>query len=230
MAELMANSAYTVDSNRRGAGHIAQQLCRTGIVPYIDIIFPESPKTTAMRPPEVFVVAGIVGTIAGNYEINQINISVAIAIVIFEIDITDNIGRVDSRFQYLANFIILFYITIILAEFHLIGTNNIELGLELATRIVRKIVAHTTRKRQIIKARIAFHIDHIVHYLWVVFTRETLVVKFNEDNQSPEVTIIGSTVPLRTTTCKNFLLALLYQLAFLYQTFGHIRSLILHDS
>ena len=165
MAELMTNSTYTVDSNRRGTSRIAQQLCRAGIVPYIDIISLKSPKTTTMGPPKIFVVAVIVGTIAGNYEINQINISVAIAIVIFEIDITDNIGRVDSRFQYLANFILLIYIAIILAEFHLVGANNVELRLELATRIVRKIVAHTTRKRQIIKARIAFHIDHIVHYL-----------------------------------------------------------------
>ena len=230
MAELVNDSTDTVDLNRRGAGHIAQQLCRAGIVLQIDAIPFDSPKSTAMRPPEVFVIATIIGTIAGNNKKDQIDISVAIAIVILEIHITDNIGRIDGSFQYLTNFTTRFNVAVVLAVFHLIGTSDIKLRLELTIRIVRKIIAYTARKLSIVKPRKAFLIDHIGNYLRIVFTRKALVVKLNEDNKPPEITIIGSSISLRTTTCKDFLLSLLHQLALLYLTFGHIRSLIFLNS
>ena len=231
VTELMADGADTVKLDGLRVFCIPLKLNRAGIVAKIDIVLLDPAiglrieKEIAVGPPEVFVVAVILGTITCEDEVDEVYISVTVAVVVFEVHTPYDIGRVDSSNQDFRNLVPI-DIAVVLAVIQLIGTYNIEMRLELPARVIGKIVAHATRKDFAVIARIAFFVDHIVDDFRIVGTREILVVEVSEHYQSSEVFIISGTIALSTTAGQRLLLVLLNLLAHLSQTPRHLRSQI----
>ena len=181
MAELMTNGADAVKLYGGGPGRIAGQLHAAGVVQQRDAVFhyhPVSPTrsirikdNTAVRPPQPAVVATVVGTITGNDEVHQINHSVTVTVILTIIDI-----RV-SQVKYGVDYFISVFgsINVILAVIYRIRSDNIELWLELGTRIIAEIVTHTTRTRHklstgIMIAGIVLLVDHVIDIVLKVST------------------------------------------------------------
>ena len=138
--------------------------------------------------------------------------AIIIAVIILKIHIPLYISRVNGSLENILYFTITLDVAIVLTIVHLIRTYDVELRLELATGVVREVVAHTARKLLIVVARVAFLVHHVGDNLLVVVARKTLVVKLHQDNQSLELAVVGGAVSLCTTDGQFFLLALLYHL------------------
>ena len=84
-----------------------------------------------MGPPEVFIVVAIVGTITRKDEVDEVHIPVTVAVVFMELDAV-YLGRIESGNQDFSSLFLIIDIAVILAVFQLIGTNDIEMRLELS--------------------------------------------------------------------------------------------------
>ena len=119
-----------------------------------------------MRPPQVLVISAIIGTISCHDKKHQVNLSVVVAIVVFKVDVSISLIQcIDEYFPALA----ILHISVILAVVYSVGTDNIELWLELTSRVVCEIVTYTTGSLIVVISRIVLLIHHVVDNRRIIF-------------------------------------------------------------
>ena len=197
MAELMADGAYAVYLHRTGIGGEALQLHRTGIVAEIDIVFLDIGigvgvvNHRSVGPEKALVVAAVVGAVAGHDKVDQVYHTVAVAVILAEIDLL--VGGIDGVDQDADGILRAF--GVILAVVHRHGAHDIKLRLELAVGAVAEVVVHTAVVGLLAAvfphvAGVVHIVHHVLHNLGIVAAREGTVVELHQYQKAAKLAVV----------------------------------------
>ena len=176
-----------------------------------------------MRPPEPSVVAVIVGTVASQDEEHQIDVAVAVAVILAEIHVGVGLvkGTNDDLRRRAAS--------VILTVVNGVRAYHVELRLELTVGIITEVVTHTAGAGHELPVRlsvagIVLLIHHVIDVVMEVIARELLILILHQHYQALEVVIV---VLSSTAGSQSLLLALLHLTLGIPHLLCHLRSLIL---
>ena len=196
VAELVADGSDAVERHRLWHRRPAVELHRAGIVPEDDAIachvVPAAlGQHRAVGPEQAGVVAAVAGGIAGEDEVDHVDHTVAVAVVVAEVDVL--IGFVDSCPQQAGRAVQA--VGVILALVNLIRSEDVELRLKQTVALVAEVVAHAARAADgapigATIARVVLLVHHVEGKVVIVVARESLVVELNKNDQTLEVIVV----------------------------------------
>ena len=193
VAELMDDGGDAVDLDGAGNLRPAVELYGTGAVVQPYAVFPDplvlafvvdGIDAAGVGPYQPLVVAAIVGTIAGEDEVDEVDHLVAIAVVESEVHLSvDGVEGGGHQFPGIIELV-----GIVLAVGQLDGADDIELGFELPVGHVAEVVAHAAGHQVVGQdAFVLLLVEHVAGGGLEVLAREALVIELHEDDQPAEV-------------------------------------------
>ena len=194
MAELVTHGAYTVEEVEAGLALNAIHLSGAGIATQAHTVFIEIVPCVRIVElagvgPDVLHPFTVVGTIAGKDDIHHVDNTILIKVVLAEVHLC--VGRVGHLLHQLRSLRRL--VRIFFADIHSKRSGNIKLRRKNTIGIIMEIVAHTACKdacAYVAIALIAILIDHIIHHLRIVFTRELAILVLHKDDESAKVAVV----------------------------------------